>query len=583
MDTISDLFQDFYVRATNQIATHVSALASRHRRGLSPGPGKTGTGTKSGQREQQMLTAEEVTERRKARKMFQQKRVSLEEAVERRACEQVYDKIWRHHNTMDEVRDEKLRSTTASLAVMGIDLKDLGVDLGESAREADSKVRDSLEPARQCLKDMNEKRYPLGKLQELIAAHKAIVDTLTNVLPSSSSADEILPTLIYTLITTPSEGVNIISNLVFIQRFRSAAKVDGEAAYCLTNLEAAIGFLECVDLGGVRDGHGLFPASAPLSQDPSLSGDSEGSRYEGTRSSRSPSSSVRSRLGVPGPSSQRPSAQRRLSNLFRPPTEVLEAANDAVRSTADQGLKNISNSLDNSFKFLFGRLKEVQPDGALPAPKTLDEARRLINSKPEDEGSETGSIKDTNRSAPDPPKPDKVLGLGTGRRPVHDGHDNSTDSAQGTSSAPGVRRTATGPAELGGSHSAPAPSTASSLFPSMLNSGNAASSMKSFNPLNHIPDMIRGLGRSTDTVKQDREKEEAKEREPEDTQSDSTSIQELRRHPVLAEFKGPIRRFTELQDPSELKMGDMPELLEDYKRLAALFNTLCAGPGSGSS
>src|SRR5204862_4149419 len=139
---------------------------------------------------------------------------------------------------------------TAALSLIGIGLKDLGIDIWESEKETET--RDLLATARHSLIRMNDEKFPQGKLQHLTAAHKAIVDTLTIVLPSSSSADEILPTLIYTLITTPPEGINIISNLLFIQRFRASAKLDGEAAYCLTNLEAAISFLENVDLASLR-------------------------------------------------------------------------------------------------------------------------------------------------------------------------------------------------------------------------------------------------------------------------------------------------------------------------------------------
>src|SRR5436305_6011653 len=106
---------------------------------------------------------------------------------------------------------------------------------------------------------MNDKKFPLGKLQHLKSAHKDIVETLSELHPSSSSADEILPTMIYALITSPPEGINIVSNLYFIQRFRSESKIDGEAAYCLTNLEAAVTFLETVDLASLMADEQLPP------------------------------------------------------------------------------------------------------------------------------------------------------------------------------------------------------------------------------------------------------------------------------------------------------------------------------------
>jgi len=79
-----------------------------------------------------------------------------------------------------------------------------------------------------------------------------VLDCLTSHI-SSASADFILPTLIYTLIISPpTPDFNVTSNLYFIQRFRSSRAIDGEAAYCLTNLEAAMSFLETVDLASLN-------------------------------------------------------------------------------------------------------------------------------------------------------------------------------------------------------------------------------------------------------------------------------------------------------------------------------------------
>lgn len=47
--------------------------------------------------EQQMLTAKEVSDRRKARRLLERKKTALEEAVERRVCQRVYNRIWRQY------------------------------------------------------------------------------------------------------------------------------------------------------------------------------------------------------------------------------------------------------------------------------------------------------------------------------------------------------------------------------------------------------------------------------------------------------------------------------------------------------
>ena len=308
--------------------------------------------------EQQMLTPQEISDRRKARRLLDRKRTALEEAVERRVCQRVYSRIWRHRATLDEIRDEKLRSRTAALALVGIGLQDLGVKFDQQLSELDAiQIEDWISKARDGLLKMNDAKYPLGKLQQLAAAHKCIVDLLTALHQSSSSADEILPTLIYTLIRTPPEGINVISNLHFIQRFRAASKVDGEAAYCLVNLEAGITFLETVDLASLRSDE---QPSGPLKSESRpqwISRTSNTSPVSSTSAETSTTSDLptsthhlESEITVKPTQATTASHQRKLSNLFQPPASALGVASDVVRTTADQGFKTIGNTLDNSFK-----------------------------------------------------------------------------------------------------------------------------------------------------------------------------------------------------------------------------------------
>ena len=389
IEKISGRFQDFYAQAESHIATHISILSTRQNRETSPTPSvpsKKATSIKEGNRlrnsssgdslapmdqkipEQQMLTPQEIIDRRKARRLLEHKRVALEEAVERRVCQRIYKRIWRHRSTLDEVRDEKLRSRTAALALVGIGLPDLGVDLdksasdGEISRSRESKIEEWITKAREGLLRMNDSRHPLGKLQHLAATHKCIVELLTDLHQSSSSADEILPTLIYTLITTPPEGINVISNLHFTQRFRNSNKIDGEAAYCLTNLEAAVSFLETVDLATLRSDEALEgpPKSSSRPSTPhsehytewnpdSSPSDCKPSTTTSHATEESPSSNV-SEPSQPPPVSPTnvnalgpapPSHKRRVSDLFQPSTNALGVAGDAVRTTADQGFRNI--------------------------------------------------------------------------------------------------------------------------------------------------------------------------------------------------------------------------------------------------
>lgn len=558
--------------------------------------------------DQQMLTTMEIADKRRARRILEYKRLALEEAVERRACEAVYDRIWRHRSTLDEVRDEKLRSRTAALSLVGIGLKELGIDIGLGLEDGhtintdrENEVREWLSDARESLIKMNDERYPLGKLQHLTAAHKSIVDVLSRIQTSSSSADEILPTMIYTLLTTPSEGINVISNLNFTQRFRAANKVDGEAAYCLTNLEAAISFLETVDLASLRDDEALEgpPKSTSRPSTPSAEkampwGPLQPSLPSLSSPDITPAVGTQSSLvavnphkSLPSPASSQPSPpvsplqQRRLSHLLQPSTTAIGAASDAVRTTADQGFKTISNTLDNSFKFLFGRLKEQEVggdgSGGVVVPKTLDDARRLISpiQQPEDNDSVSGASyiveKPRGNSHGTTLKvDDKVLGLIGGRKQVRE---RSVDSTQSNGSGKRVSFvTDKGQGDTPVSLPVPGPSASgNAAMESMRTLGNT------FNPLNRLAGMnvMRGFGRTTPNTPPALpvSTQVSKQLGADDAKVPAESRGKMKGLPGV---EPPIQRFLEVEYPGDLKISEVTELLTDYRRLAGVLKDLSA-------
>ena len=637
IDKLSDLFQDFYLQAESNILTHIQSLSTRQYRESSPAPSVSsrtsnhiiGSGKPNAKAskdtlslneksapEQQMLTPSEVAERRKARRLLEQKRIALEEAVEKRVCEGIYDRIWRHRSTLDEVRDEKLRSRTAALALVGINLKDLGIIFDGSATPdvssatLASQVEEWISKAREGLVKMNEAKCPLGKLQSLASTHQHIVDLLTKLHQSSSSADEILPTLIYTLITSPPEGLNVISNLHFIQRFRSANKINGEAAYCLTNLEAAITFLETVDLATLRADEALEGPPKSSSRPTTPRSETPSSWIPGIPSSASlsspattPLTAVPTQLSsaslshplrspltakpLPSPTPS-PSHERRLSNIFQPPAKAFGAASDAVRTTADTGFRNISNTLDSSFKLLFGRLKEqhVQGEGATAnvrifVPKTLDDSRNLVSPRPllDEDGniSEVSSFADQ-VDDPDNTSPkvsdDRLLELISGQKTMRD---RSVDSTLSTdSNGKRVAFTAESISARGNAgspvHQLPVQANAPTSVPnsaveSMRNLGNT------LNPLNRLAGMnvMRGFGRSNSSSSVT----------PTPPPAPLNVEPTLEKDRVAADRGGekaepPIQRFLDLGEVGELRIGDVSELLKDYQRLAGVLKGMDA-------
>lgn len=481
----------------------------------------------------------------------------------------------------------------------------------KAMEEKEDMIPEMLAEARESIQKMNDERFPLGKLQCLTAAHKSIVEALSQIFPSSSSADEILPTLIYTLITSPPDGICVISNLHFVQRFRTASKVDGEAAYCLVNLEASIAFLENVDLSTLRADElpggpgksgrpvtprgdappmdlGITPAKASLSPEGAADGKNE---------------------NLPSPLDK---SQRRLSNLIQTQTNRIEAASDAARQavldSADQAFESINSTLDNSLKFLFGRLKEQQAGGKNDPvhPKTLEDVRKLVSTPPpiDDNASGSSSI---HEETPDARTESKVTDLFGGRRqpPLRE---HSVDSAKSGASGSSKRLVAFGtPADKGTdpltsppppppSASAPPPTTTAtnnnnnnnnggggtSAVESMRSLGNTLNPLRGFGGMNMLPRFGRTNTAPATPQAEKRDASPSGEAKsglaPVAAQSspspvlppspDPKAAVAVSRLDELSKTAPPVKRFIEAKEAKELKIGDVEELLKDYQRLA---------------
>ncbi|KAI1375907.1 hypothetical protein F4677DRAFT_421204 [Hypoxylon crocopeplum] len=614
IDNLSKLFQDFYHVAASHIRTHIDSLATRQTREISPTPSsysrasaasllrskaasfsskdKTkGTPTKE---EQQMLTAEEFASRKRARKALEQKRILLEEAVERRLCEGIYDRIYRHRSTQDEAQDDRLRSKTAALALVGIGPADLGVDLGgdpseetpEVLAKKQEEIRGYLDQARKDLILMHEKRYPLGKLNHLKAAHKSIVDTLSHFHPSSS-ADEIMPMLIYTLITMPPEKLNVISDSNFIQRFRWDEKLEGEAAYCLTNLEAAITFLQTVDLASLRADEASSGPLKPDSQPGTPKTETFPPAYTAGLSAAASSPAVTTAETAQGiklsPSSATLRAavqRRRLSDLIQTPAQAFGTASDSLFYTADQGFKTIGTSLGDSYKFLLGKLRDSSASGReLVVPRTLDEARKLIGTPPPEDdvsidgGSSVRGHEDNER--PVVAMEDKMLSLVGGRKVSRDRSTDSTRSARSASSSKKVVFAEDNKEKLA---AAAATSSAASSNPALVESMRNLGS--SLNPMNRFASMsmMRGFGRAatTPTPTPPTKDAAAKTADGGDLATAFPDIAAALPPKDIPKIDPPKKKFMELQNPADLRLGDVLELLRDYRRLAGALKDMDA-------
>ncbi|RFU80009.1 vps9 domain-containing [Trichoderma arundinaceum] len=609
---LSQLFQEFYTVASSHIGTHISALASRQSRETLQAPPASSSvasrlrskaaslGSKDkpkAENEHQMITPEELASRKKARKALEAKRSLLEEAVERRLCEGIYDRIYRHRSTQDEAQDAKLRSKTAALSLVGIGPSDLGIDLGEvepstekSTVEKTDIIRGQLEPARKDLIRMGESRYPLGKLNRLKAAHKSIVDTLAQFHPSAS-ADEIMPMLIYTLITLPPEHLNVISDLNFIQSFRWEQKLTGEEAYCLTNLEAAISFLQTVDLATLREDESPSgPAKTPGQPGTPRVETFPPAYSQGLTNSPQSTSAVNTENATASkpeasPASLKPITpvkNRRLSDLINTPAQAFGTASDAVLTTADQGLKTISNSLGESYSFLLGKLKERQEDPKEPiaVPKTLDDARKLVSTPPPEEEDNASSIAGADADQPkiQSGRDERVLSIIGGRR------DHSTDSTRSGRSASSSKKVLFAEDKAGAAATTPAPQSPA-MLEQMRNLGNT------FNPMARLSgiSLVRGFGRSAstpvvppakDTKEVAKDTKDAKDIvKPTDGGDLATAFPDIAAvlpPKEIPKISPPNKRFMELQNPGDLRLSEVLDLLKDYRRLAGALKNMGA-------
>jgi hypothetical protein len=546
-----------------------------------------------------MLSASEMADRKKARKSLETKRLALQEAVERAVCEKVYARIWRHRSTDDEERDHKLRSRTAALTLVGIGLKELlmtGDELTEEERrktkEKDSEIREWLSSARQDIMKMNDEQYPLGKIQHLTAAHKSIVEALSKIFPSTSSADEILPTLIYALITLPPVYLNVISDLNFIQRFRGSSRMDGETAYCLVNLEAAISFLETVDLSSLRADEPSAPEKSGSDSRPSTPRSEVTPMALGLSDAPDLIQTPATPIAGKEPSSPATTkAQRRLSSLIHTQQTKFEAASDAVRDSildsADQAMGRINNTLDTSFKYFFGGLREKNPNSPVidhPAlPKTLEDARKLVSPTRGDDDDDASSVGAPSSTQGDDLHPEpsagskrleaKMTDLFAGRKQIRD---HSVDSARSGGSGSG-RRVAFTPAleEKQPPAAIAKPEPPPSAVDSLRNMSN------SFNPLNrfaNINNVLPRFGRaassnSTPVLAPPSPITETSP-SPEPLNRSATSDVDDKGAKAIAAIEQlkktapPVKRFLDAKDIQDLRIKEVDELLKEYQRLA---------------
>ncbi|CAO3644168.1 unnamed protein product [Mucor hiemalis] len=191
------------------------------------------------------------------------------DVIETYLCNQLYDQLFTNPDGDEAMQDEALESRIAALNLLDLDLSHLGVLL-EDPVDIEN-MNQIVRLAGTQLQQLNTIMGAKEKLEALIKTHQIIVDAIeefaknkqtlddnTEVVQeikhamstvSSANADVLLPILIFTIVK--SNPTNFLSNLKFIQRYRRPEELSGQASYCLTNMMAAVSFLETTNLVGL--------------------------------------------------------------------------------------------------------------------------------------------------------------------------------------------------------------------------------------------------------------------------------------------------------------------------------------------
>ena len=228
----------------------------------------------------------------------------------------------------------------------------------------------------------------------------------------------------------------------------------------------------------------------------------------------------------------------------------------------------------------------VDADGTIFVPRTLDDARRLIEPPKEDDDEEEVSLPSAtlstaqredqagnkNRST------DSLLNAIVGRK---QSRDRSVDSVQSSGSG---KRVAFGVENNNSLTKAISPTSAPAASSEPLHAGNVAvESMRSLgntlNPLKGFGGMnvMRGFGRSPSSGATTPTLATAGKSSKEVQQAPTTKkdvANDAQSSPIKA--LPPVQRYMDVVSADDLKIGEVAELLNDYKRLASALKSMGA-------
>jgi hypothetical protein len=146
-------------------------------------------------------------------------------------CSLLYDRLFKRFKNDIEINDyiKKKSSLLTKIEVDYNQLLDIDLQLDRFVISFNS---------------LNEYKTPREKLLVIQSIHGS-VSTEVESQVDEVNGDHMLPILIYLILKS---DVDVYLNYVYIKRFRNRKTLEGEEVYCLTNIEAALMFIQCLEL-----------------------------------------------------------------------------------------------------------------------------------------------------------------------------------------------------------------------------------------------------------------------------------------------------------------------------------------------
>ncbi|CCH44414.1 Rab5 GDP/GTP exchange factor [Wickerhamomyces ciferrii] len=225
-EQLSDTFQDFYTKFQNKTEVFVKGSVFYKKRVAKI----------------EMLTPVEQEEQNRFEQRIDSKIRRYMEISEEKICIELFDKLFNKFNKDVSTNDYIKKKLKTIQKIPNINYEIL---LDIQKIDLDSPI---LFEISNFFNDLNHYKTPYSKLKVLIKIHSSINNFLKAQLNTQFiDGDYFLPLIIF-LILINTNDVDFYSNFIYIKRFRQDLLLIEEPLYCLTNFEAAITFIQHLDI-----------------------------------------------------------------------------------------------------------------------------------------------------------------------------------------------------------------------------------------------------------------------------------------------------------------------------------------------